>query len=147
MFLMTWIHHRKSYQSYQFLRYCCTSKWVLNNSDLTIFAVQVGLGIDQGVPPSQQQFHYLYVSSFPVPCRLWMFCSLGSFGASMDKGALRKSHIFNICWNPFQRLKIMEQVIREFGNSTGALLGNFLNWYFKGSFVRFSDGHKADHNF
>lgn len=41
----------------------------------------------------------------------------------------------------------MKQVVPEFGNSTGALFENFLNWYFKGSFVRFSDGHKVDHNF
>lgn len=41
----------------------------------------------------------------------------------------------------------MKEVLPEFENSTGALFGNFLDWYFKKSFVRFSDGHKVDHDF
>lgn len=41
----------------------------------------------------------------------------------------------------------MKQMAPEFGNSAEALFGNFLNWYFRGSIGRFSDGHKVDNNF
>lgn len=124
--LFLWFCDKKSYQIFQFLRCCCTFKWVFNSSDLRIFAVQVRLGIDRGVPVSQQQFHYLCVSSFLVPCRLFPVLFSWSFPASVDKGAFRKSHLLNIDWNISKSWRLWNKWYLNFRTLLGPYLEIFL---------------------